>query len=126
MAVRPEARQRGLGSILMEWGLTKADAIGLEGYIEASALGRILYGKHGFKQICEMNIDMTPGVEDAAGKAEWEALTQYYLPHGFEAYAMWRPARGDWNKVVDQSWKDGFEFWTASPASGRVKESLAA
>ena len=50
----------GLGSLLLRDGLAVADKAGADTYLGASAAGLPLYLKHGFKQIEDVSIDMTP------------------------------------------------------------------
>lgn len=107
MAVRPAARNQGLGSILMQWGIEQADRLGLEGFIEGSDLGRPLYEKNGFRQICETHPDISPNTD--SDSVEWEALRKYYLPDGMHFHAMWRPAKGCWESV-EEDWKDHFRL----------------
>lgn len=34
----PEYRHRGIGSLVMKWGVKKADELGIDGFLEASEL----------------------------------------------------------------------------------------
>lgn len=43
-----EYRRRGAGSMMLQWGCDVADALGIAGWIEASAEGNFLYKCHGF------------------------------------------------------------------------------
>ncbi|KAJ9490744.1 hypothetical protein VN97_g2531 [Penicillium thymicola] len=51
LAVHPSQQGKGLGSKLLKWGLTRADAEGLEVYLSASPAGRPLYLKYGFREV---------------------------------------------------------------------------
>lgn len=46
-----ENRSRGVGSMCVEWGVRKADELGLETYVESSAMARRLYESHGFVHV---------------------------------------------------------------------------
>ena len=43
----------------MEWGIQKADELGLPSYIEATDIGLKLYEAHGFKVEGEIDLDAT-------------------------------------------------------------------
>ncbi|KAI8313804.1 hypothetical protein K4K61_006642 [Colletotrichum sp. SAR11_59] len=49
----PEYRRRGAASLVMDWGVGRADCMGLDVYIEASEGGKLLYEKYGFETIEE-------------------------------------------------------------------------
>jgi len=55
----PKHRRRGVGKLLMEWGIQKADELGLPSYIEATDIGLKLYEAHGFKVEGEIDLDAT-------------------------------------------------------------------
>ena len=46
--VHPEYRRRGVGRLLMAWGINKADEMGLESYIDATEAGMPLYETCGY------------------------------------------------------------------------------
>lgn len=49
LAVRPEFHRQGAGAIALQWGLAKADELGLPVWLEGSPAGVALYKKHGFE-----------------------------------------------------------------------------
>lgn len=51
LGVHPSQQGKGLGSKLLKWGLTRADAEGMEVYLSASPAGRPLYLKYGFREV---------------------------------------------------------------------------
>ncbi|KAJ7744681.1 acyl-CoA N-acyltransferase, partial [Mycena metata] len=51
MAVDPKYQRRGIGQALLQWGLDRADAEGLEVYLESSEDGLRLYEKNGFESV---------------------------------------------------------------------------
>jgi Sortase and related acyltransferases len=51
LGVHPSQEGKGLGSKLLRWGLTRADAEGVEVYLSASPAGRPLYLKYGFREV---------------------------------------------------------------------------
>lgn len=49
--VHPEHRRRGVGSMLIRWGFDKADELGLETFVEATAEGKPTYAANGFRYV---------------------------------------------------------------------------
>lgn len=60
LAVSPTHQRLGLASLLLREGLSAADDVGANTYLESSAVGVPLYLKHGFKQVEDILIDMKP------------------------------------------------------------------
>lgn len=58
--VRPEFQRRGIGGTLVEWGVKKADELGLVAYTEASPKGLGLYLKYGFEEVDRVTVDLEP------------------------------------------------------------------
>ncbi|PLB53997.1 hypothetical protein P170DRAFT_469471 [Aspergillus steynii IBT 23096] len=56
--VLPEYQRRGLGGVLMERMVPKADELGLPGYLESSTVGYGLYIKHGFEEVGRITVDL--------------------------------------------------------------------
>jgi ribosomal protein S18 acetylase RimI-like enzyme len=57
LATRLAHRRRGAGSMLIRWGLEKANEKGMEAYLEASEQTRLLYEKFGFKVAEQFKFD---------------------------------------------------------------------
>lgn len=55
----PAHQKRGAGSMLVKWGLDKAEEMKLPAYLEASKAGKPLYVKHGFKEVDRIEFDLT-------------------------------------------------------------------
>jgi len=53
----PKHRRRGVGRLLMEWGIEKADELGLASYIEAADFGLEFYEAQGFKVEGDIDLD---------------------------------------------------------------------
>ncbi|CAI7591194.1 unnamed protein product [Penicillium glandicola] len=51
LGVHPSCQGKGVGSKLLKWGLTRADAEGMEVYLSASPAGKLLYAKYGFREV---------------------------------------------------------------------------
>lgn len=58
LAVDPEHHRRGAGTLLVKWGVEKADEIGIEGFVEGSKMGAPLYEKFGFRVVYKERFDM--------------------------------------------------------------------
>jgi len=56
--VRPEYQRQGLGGRLVEWGVKKADELGILAYTEASAKGLGLYLRYGFYEMDRVTVDL--------------------------------------------------------------------
>ncbi|KAL8708173.1 MAG: hypothetical protein Q9220_006934 [cf. Caloplaca sp. 1 TL-2023] len=74
--VHPDFRRRGAASLLMDWGLHKADELGLESFIEAAMPAIPLYLKHEFKVMDYSWID--PVVSKPS--EEWKRLREKIPP----------------------------------------------
>ena len=90
--VHPEHRRRGVGTLLVEWGIKKADEVNVECFVESTDEGKPLYERHGFANINEFELNPTmsePG-------EEWRNVAEKLLPmHG---YFMWRPINGQYEE----------------------------
>ena len=58
LVVHPTAHRRGAGTMLVGWGVEKADAMGLTGFLEASRMGAPLYRKFGFEPVHQQMFDL--------------------------------------------------------------------
>jgi len=88
MVVHPKHRHRGIGRLLMTWGIGKANQLGLECFLEASEPARFLYEKSGFQTL--FKIVLSPEKEHPS--EEWLKLQHELCPT--YAYLMWRPRDG--------------------------------
>lgn len=87
MVVHPEHRRRGIGGLMMEWAQGRMDEMGIEGFIEASPLGRELYEKWGYQVVMKLDFFIPPNKGDI-----WNKLAHDLTMPAW--YAMWRPASG--------------------------------
>jgi len=60
LATHPEHHHKGAGSMLLEWGLRKADEDGLDIYLDSSRLAKPLYEREGFEVMREIEFDRRP------------------------------------------------------------------
>ena len=90
----PEYRRHGVGRMLMDWGLERADRLGLETYVDATEEGKKLYDKYGFRVVNEHDFSThridksptwremeTPITVPLVGDATWEKTSQLTLIH---------------------------------------------
>lgn len=74
--VHPAHRCRGVGSLLVDWGIRQADELDLEIFIEAATPEVPLYLQHGFLEIDDRWLD--PKVPDPSD--EWKKLKEKISP----------------------------------------------
>ncbi len=87
MAVDPDHRNRGVGSLLMHVGILRADGLDLECWMEASAMGKPLYAKFGFQSLLKIAFDN----EEPEASDEWRKCAHELTPPPI--FAMWRPKK---------------------------------
>jgi GNAT superfamily N-acetyltransferase len=105
LAVIPSHRLRGVGSLLMDVGIGRADGLNLECWMEASTMGKPLYEKFGYQSLLKLAFDD----ERSDASDEWRKCAHELTPPPI--FAMWRPKRGLWNsedgKDVKRPWNLG-------------------
>ena len=82
----PEYRRKGVGSLVMRWGLDHADKLGSESFVEATVEGKPLYERFGFEVVDtnELHVEEKPS-------QEWKELESTLIP--FTWWSMHRPAK---------------------------------
>jgi len=60
LVTHPDHHRRGAGALLIQWGVSEMDRLGLLGYLEGSMAGRRLYERFGFKGVRELVWDSRP------------------------------------------------------------------
>jgi len=83
---------------MMEWGVRKADELGLEAYIDATAEGKPLYENYGF--VAAGGIDLDASKPDPSPR--WKERAQCHLPFTF--WPMWRPVGGKMEPRTVKPW----------------------
>ncbi|KIW37917.1 uncharacterized protein PV06_09895 [Exophiala oligosperma] len=63
LGTSPRFQRQGAGSLLITWGLERADDRGLATYVEASPGALKLYENHGFHEASRLKLDMAPWKE---------------------------------------------------------------
>ena len=87
MAVDPSHRLRGIGCLLMDVGVARADELNLECWLEASEMGKPLYEKFGYQSLLKIALDSEkPNASD-----EWRRCAHEMTPRPI--FAMWRPRK---------------------------------
>ncbi|EHK96447.1 hypothetical protein M7I_7841 [Glarea lozoyensis 74030] len=85
---RSDYRRQGAGDLIMNWGITKAQEMGVEMWLDATPYGVPLYKKYGFVTVIENPLN--PKKDDPDD--EWKQLDQELGP--LSMTVMWRPASG--------------------------------
>lgn len=87
----PEYRKLGIGHLLMQWGLEKADEKGLDVWIEAAPPAVPFYERHGFvqKEVTYLQPQRPEALSENIA-AEWDAAAESLLP--ITAVTMYRVA----------------------------------
>ncbi|KAF3392942.1 hypothetical protein DPV78_010135 [Talaromyces pinophilus] len=89
----PEHQRKGIGRAMLDWGLAKADKLGLESWLDGSVFGFPLYQSVGFLTYGSNNVSIKmPEDYTEQQQAEWEHYKKAMLP--VEHAVMWRPAGG--------------------------------
>ncbi|RDW79324.1 uncharacterized protein DSM5745_06176 [Aspergillus mulundensis] len=87
--VHPDYRRHGIADLLLEEECRRADALGLEAYMEAvTAMGVPIFMRHGF--IPYRKVSVQPARKDA--DEEWRDMEEKMQPLRF--WPMWRPKQG--------------------------------
>lgn len=83
----------------MDWGMNKADELGLETFVEASPLGHELYSKYGFR--AERVVELSPAMQSdqIENNEEWTACRQLTSQTNFAI--LRRPIRGEVDSLAD-------------------------
>ncbi|KAL7622779.1 hypothetical protein AAE478_006458 [Parahypoxylon ruwenzoriense] len=84
LVVHPDHRRRGAGKLLLDWGIQKADELGLESCIESVPFAVPIYEKFGFGNAEVLNPDLV--IPNPSAK--WEE----YAADDLRVSLMWRPA----------------------------------
>ncbi len=84
----PDYRRRGVGQQFLDWGMAKADEMGVEMFLDATPIGMPLYKQNGFVAIEENVIRPRTDNPDRAWKEAEEKIGQSTW------WLMGRPAGG--------------------------------
>ena len=84
----PDYRREGAGDLILEWGIRKADQMGVEMWLDATVYGVPLYKKHGFEVINENKLH--PETENPDD--QWRKIEHELMP--ITLWQMWRPIGG--------------------------------
>jgi len=92
MFTHPSHRRRGVGKLLMSWGMSQAETRNLEVFIEATDVGVPLYESCG---LSVMYVDHLDAYEQNPSD-EWRRYSHELLP--LHWYFMWKPKGGVYEK----------------------------
>ena len=96
--VHPDYRRKGVGRLLLSWGIEKADEMGLESYIDATDQGVPLYEAHGYVKAANVHFH----AEQEKPSTRWDELRRELLPFTF--WPMWRPAGSKFGNGTGPPW----------------------
>lgn len=84
----PDYRRQGIADLIMKWGINKAEAMGVEMWLDATRYGVPVYEKHGFSIVHENNF--APKNDNPS--LEWKEMAERLEP--MVMWQMWRPIGG--------------------------------
>lgn len=87
LVVDPKHRGKGVGTLLLNRNSEELDQRGIEGFVEASEMGRSTYEKAGFQVVIKMHSFIPTGKSILWKKWHQEMALQ-------PMFAMWRPKFG--------------------------------
>ena len=87
--VHPDHRGKGVGTLLLDFNSRELDAKGIEGFVEASELGRPAYQKAGYRVVMKIASYIPDEKLDNPDWRKW-----YHEMGIIPYYAMWRPKYG--------------------------------
>ncbi|PSR97345.1 hypothetical protein BD289DRAFT_107833 [Coniella lustricola] len=89
----PEFRQQGVAQRILDWGVSKADELGLDIFLDATLPSKTLFEKNGFVEI-KKNV-ISPQADDV-DDVKWKEMEQKV---GILTYLlMWRPFGGKYEE----------------------------
>ena len=85
--VLPSRRHEGIGNLMIEWGLKKADEMGVETWVESTQDGKDFYKRHGFTHVEYLVLDPPvepvdngiPGLVELKGKLHKKRILPFHL-----------------------------------------------
>lgn len=84
----PSYRRRGAAQLMLDWGVNKADELGLDIFLDSTPQGRPLYEVNGFTYVEENVTELTIESPDE----KWNEMDRKIGPFTF--WLMWRPKGG--------------------------------
>ncbi|KAI9737631.1 MAG: hypothetical protein M1818_005635 [Claussenomyces sp. TS43310] len=87
----PDYRRKGAADLIMEWGIQKAESMGVEMWLDATIYGIPLYKKYGFVVVHENAISPIDNADE-----EWRRIAEDLGP--MTMWQMWRPVGGNYEE----------------------------
>nr|POE94370.1 hypothetical protein CFP56_16610 [Quercus suber] len=109
MATVPAFRGQGVATMMMQYGIEKADELNLECFLEASNPGHDLYEKYEFRRL----MDFFVNTHKKNASQTWIRLQNEYP--AINCTLMWRPAPKDISEGKEIS------FWDVMARSKQAK-----
>ncbi|KAK5988395.1 hypothetical protein PT974_12549 [Cladobotryum mycophilum] len=88
----PDHRRQGVGRLMIEWGIKKADELGIETWVNSTGPGVPLYQEYGFVVVNETTL--CPETENP--NEEWKEMAERFSP--MDQWVMWRPVGGKYEE----------------------------
>ena len=63
LGTKPKYQKQGVGSLLVQQGCERADDYNIPAYLEGTADGKGLYMKHGFEEVDQFKLELSPWKE---------------------------------------------------------------
>jgi predicted N-acetyltransferase YhbS len=98
LVVHPDHRKKGVGKMLVQWGLERADALGVETVVQSVPFSVPFYEKCGFACVEQIDIDFSV----SEPSEQWKR----YQNEDMRAFFMWRPAGKDYEMGDSMPWKE--------------------
>ncbi|KAI0189468.1 hypothetical protein F4808DRAFT_465907 [Astrocystis sublimbata] len=94
LLTHPDYRRKGIAQTCLNWGMNKADEMGVDMFLDATPLGKPLYEANKFQVVEEyVIIPQTENPDD-----EWREAEEKI---GHSSWSlMWRPVRGEYEEGV--------------------------
>jgi len=97
LVVDPKERRRGIGRLLIRWGLDKADELGIETVVSSLVTAREAYEKCGLG--CIELLPANPALNVPYPSEKWKEL----LSDNLNGWLLWRPVGHDYVAGVDKA-----------------------
>ncbi|KAF2740755.1 hypothetical protein EJ04DRAFT_548281 [Polyplosphaeria fusca] len=98
LVVDPDHRLQGIGGMLLQWGVAKADELELETVVKSVPFAVPMYKRRGFGAVEQIDIDFS--VPEPSEK--WKD----YQSEDLRVFFMWKPSGRDYQEGEPLPWKN--------------------